>query len=76
LGKYFKRMQYICLNKQDDELSGILNIKPYAVKMSRQHISKNGIKYYIELYQKYIELDYKIKYGKITPTNALYELIF
>ena len=76
LVKYFKRMQYISLNKQDDELSGILNIKPYAIKMSRQHIAKNGIKYYIELYQKYIDLDYKIKSGKITPTNALYELIF
>jgi len=76
LGKYFKRMQYISLNKQDNELSNILNVKPYAVKMSRQYIAKNGIKYYIELYQKYIELDYKIKSGKITPTNALYELIF
>lgn len=76
LGKYFKRMQYISLNKQDDELSSILNIKPYAIKMSRQYVAKNGIKYYIELYQKYIDLDYKIKSGKITPTNALYELIF
>ena len=76
LGKYFKRMQYISLNKQDDELSTILNIKPYAVKMSRQYIAKNGIKYYIDLYQKYIDLDYKIKSGKITSTNALYELIF
>ena len=76
LGKYFKRMQYISLNKQDDELSSILNIKPYAIKMSRQHIAKNGIKYYIELYQKYVNLDYKIKSGKISPSNALYELIF
>ena len=31
---------------------------------------------YIDLYQKYIDLDYKIKSGKITATNALYELIF
>ena len=76
LGKYFKRMQYICLNKQDNELSTILNIKPYAIKMSRQYIAQNGIKYYIDLYQKYIDLDYKIKSGKITATNALYELIF
>lgn len=76
LGKYFKRMQYISLNKQDDELSNVLGIKPYAIKMSRQYITKNGIKYYIELYQKYIDLDYKIKSGKISATNALYELIF
>ena len=76
LGKYFRRMQYISLNKNDDELAGILNIKPYAVKMSRQHIAKNGIKYYINLYQKYTDLDYQIKSGEITPYNALYELVF
>ena len=44
LGKHFKRMQYISLNKNDDEIAKILNIKPYAVKMSRQQIAKNGIK--------------------------------
>lgn len=76
LGKYFKRMQYICLNKQDTELANILNIKPYAIKMSRQFIAQNGIKFYLDLYQKYVDLDYKIKNGKITATNALYELIF
>ncbi len=76
LGKYFRRMQYISLSKNDDELSSILNIKPYAIKMSRQNIAKNGIKYYINLYQKYTDLDYQIKSGEITPYNALYELIF
>lgn len=76
IGKYFKRMQYISLNKNDDELSKILNIKPYAIQMSRKHIQKNGIKFYINLYQKYVELDYLIKSGKISATNALYELVF
>ena len=76
LGKYFRRMQYISIDKQDDELTKILNIKPYAIKMSRQHIAKNGIKYYINLYQKYVDLDYKIKSGDISAKNALYELIF
>lgn len=76
LGKYFKRMQYVSLNKNDEELSRILNIRPYAVKMSRQQVQKNGIKFYINLYQKYIDLDYKIKSGKIHAENALYELIF
>ena len=76
LGKYFKRMQYIALSKNDEELAKILNIKPYAITMSRQHISKNGVKFYINLYQKYIDLDHKIKSGKISATNALYELIF
>lgn len=76
MGKHFKRMQYISLNKNDEELSKILNIKPYAIKMSRQNIAKNGIKFYINLYQKYVELDYLIKSGKITATNALYELVF
>ena len=76
MGKYFKRMQYIALNKNDDEISKILNIKPYAIKMSRQYIANNGIKYYINLYEKYVDLDHKIKSGKISATNALYELIF
>ncbi len=76
MGKYFKRMQYIALNKNDDELAKILNIKPYAVKMSRNHIVKNGVKFYINLYEKYINLDYKIKSGKISALNALYELVF
>ena len=76
MGKYFKRMQYIALSKNDDELCNILGIKPFAIKMARQHIAKNGVRYYINLYEKYIELDYKIKSGKITAKNALYELIF
>ena len=76
MGKHFKRMQYIALSKNDEELSKILGIKPYAIKMSRQAIAKNGMKYYLELYAKYIDLDYKIKSGKITPQNALYSLIF
>lgn len=76
MGKYFKRMQYVALSKNDDELAKILNIKPYAIKMSRQHIAKNGVKYYINLYERYVNLDYQIKSGKISVSNALYELIF
>jgi len=75
MGKYFKRMQYISLNKNDEALAKILNIKPYAIKIARQSIAKNGIKFYINLYEKYVDLDYKIKSGKISPVNALYELI-
>ena len=76
MGKYFKRMQYIALSKNDTELSKILGIKPYAITLSRQNIAKNGVKYYINLYQKYIDLDHKIKSGEISVINALYELIF
>lgn len=76
MGKYFRRMQYVAINKNDEEVSKILAIKPYAVKMSRQCIAKNGVNYYINLYQKYIELDYQIKSGKISVYNALYELLF
>ncbi len=76
MGRYFRRMQYIVLNKDDNKLSSILGIKPYAIKMSRQSIQKNGINYYLNLYQKYVDLDYKIKNGEISPNNALYELIF
>lgn len=76
LGKYFRRMQYIAINKDDAALAKILNIKPYAIKMSRQVIAKNGVNYHINLYQKYVNLDYEIKSGKISAYNALYQIIF
>lgn len=76
LGKYFRRMQYIAINKDDSLIGKILNLKPYAIKMSRQFISKNGVNYYINLYQKYTDLDYEIKSGKISAYNALYSIIF
>ena len=76
LGKYFKRMQYVALNKDDAVIAKILNVKPYAIQKSREQISRNGVKFYLKLYEKYIELDEMIKTGKISAHNALYELIF
>jgi DNA polymerase-3 subunit delta len=76
MGKYFKRMQYIALSKDDNELVKILGVKPYAITMARKNIATNGLKYYINLYEKFVNLDHKIKSGEITPNNALYELIF
>lgn len=76
LGKYFRRMQYMSVNKNDQELASVLALHPYAIKMSRKYIAKNGIKYYLDLYQKYTELDFKIKSGKISALNALYSIIF
>lgn len=76
MGKYFRRMQYVAINKNDSELSAILNLKPYAVKKAREYVNRNGIKYYINLYQKYTDLDLDIKSGKVSVYNALYELIF
>lgn len=76
MGRYFRRMFYISISKNDDELSKILNIKPYAIKVARQNVKKNGIKFYINLYRKYVDLDYKIKSGEISPKNALFELVF
>lgn len=76
LGKYFRRMQYVAINKDDEALSKVLNIKPYAVKLARQNVKKNGVKYYINLYKAYVDLDYKIKSGKISVKNALFKLLF
>lgn len=76
LGKHLRRMQYLSLNKNDVEMEKVLSIKPYAIKVARKNLAQNGIKYYINLYQKYIDLDYKIKSGKISAHNALYELVF
>lgn len=76
MGRYFRRMMYIAINKNDDELSKILSIKPYAIKVARQNVKKNGVKFYVNLYNKYVDLDYKIKSGEISPKNALFEFVF
>ena len=73
-------MQYISLSKNDEELSKILGLKPYAIKMSRQNIAKNGIKYYINLYDKYVftkryKKNNKIETFKHLNNNLLVSLI-
>lgn len=76
LGSYFRRMFYCSLFKStDDELAQTLKVKPYAISKAKQFVTKNKAKYYIDLYNKYVELDYNIKQGKITPQNAMYELL-
>lgn len=76
LGPYFRRMFYCAIDKGSDEnLASILKVKPYAIAKARQMVSKNKPTYYIDLYNKYINLDYSIKSGDITPQNAMYELL-
>ena len=76
LGPYFRRMFYCAISKDSDEnLASILKVKPYAISKARQMITKNKPAYYIDLYNKYVNLDYSIKSGKITPQNAIYELL-
>lgn len=76
LGSYFRRMFYCSISKDsDDELATMLKTKPYAISKARQYVTKNKPKYYIDLYDKYINLDFSIKSGDITPQNAIYELL-
>ncbi len=76
LGPYFRRMFYCAISKDSDEnLASILKVKPYAISKARQMVTKNKPTYYIDLYNKYINLDFSIKSGDITPQNAIYELL-
>ena len=76
LGSYFRRMFYCAVSKDsDDTLASMLKVKPYAIAKARQMVNKNKPTYYIDLYNKYIELDFSIKSGDITPQNAIYELL-
>lgn len=76
LGSYFRRMFYIATSNLDDEdLAKFLRVKPYAIKKSRDMVLKNGRGYYINLYNKYVELDNDIKFGKISAINAIYSLM-
>ena len=56
-------------------MATMLKTKPYAISKARQYVTKNKPKYYIDLYDKYINLDFSIKSGDITPQNAIYELL-
>ena len=76
LGSYFRRMFYCAISKDtDDNLASMLKVKPYSISKARQMVTKNKPTYYIDLYNKYINLDYSIKSGDITPQNAIYELL-
>lgn len=76
MGSYFRKMFYVAVNTgRNEELATILKTKPYAIQKARDSINKNGKSFYINLYEKYTNLDYEIKSGKITPLNAIYSLI-
>lgn len=76
LGSYFRRMFYCAVSKSsDNEIASLLKVKPYSITKAKQYVVKNKPQYYIDLYNKYVELDYSIKSGKISPQNAMYELL-
>lgn len=76
MGPYFRKMFYVAVNTgRNEDLATIIKTKPYAIQKSRESVAKNGKGYYINLYEKYTNLDYEIKSGKITPINAIYSLL-
>lgn len=76
MGSYFRKMFYVAVNTgRNEELATILKTKPYAIQKARENVTRNGKGFYINLYEKYTNLDYEIKSGKITPLNAIYSLI-
>ena len=75
MGSYFRKMFYCAINAKNEEIATILKTKPYAISKAREYINKNGKSFYINLFNKYVNLDYEVKSGKITPINAIYSLI-
>lgn len=75
MGSYFRKMFYCAINTNNEELATILKTKPYAISKAREYVNKNGKSFYINMFNKYVNLDYEIKSGKITPINAIYSLI-
>ena len=75
MGSYFRKMFYTAINANNDEIATILKTKPYAITKARECVNKNGKSFYVNMYNKYTNLDYEIKTGKITPINAIYSLI-
>ena len=77
LGSYFRRMYYCsCSSMADNELAKLLDVKPYAIKKCRDIIyrQKNKDKYERD-YKRYIDLDSKIKQGKVSAINAIFSLL-
>lgn len=75
MGSYFRKMFYCAINSKNEELASILKTKPYAITKAQEYVSKNGKSFYVNLFNNYVNLDYEIKSGKITPINAIYSLI-
>ncbi|MBQ8430807.1 MAG: DNA polymerase III subunit delta [Clostridia bacterium] len=76
MGPHFRKMFYCATNsKNNDILATILKTKPYAILKSRENVDKNGKSFYVNLYNKYTNLDFEIKSGKISPINAIYSLL-
>lgn len=75
MGSYFRKMFYLSISNDDQNISKILKLKPYNLQKSRENILRNGKTFYVNKYEKYLELDYSIKSGKISPLNAIYSLI-
>lgn len=77
LGSYFRRMFYCAVSRDsDEEVAKYLNIKPYAVKKSRETIYKAKDKDKFERdYQRFVLLDSQIKQGEKSPNTAIYSLL-
>lgn len=75
MGPYFRKMFYASISSHDQALLKILRLKPYSLQKARENVIKNGKSFYVNLYEKYTNLDYEIKSGKISPLNAIYSLI-
>lgn len=77
IANQFRRLFYTSISDMmDSELASLLGVKEYAIKKSRElakGFSKAQLKKISSLLE---EMDYSIKSGLISQTNALYLLVF
>lgn len=75
--KFYRRLFYVSVSKMtDQEIADFLNVKEYAVKISRKQVGSFGAKSLKEIIELCEELDYKTKNSELTVENAIHILVF
>lgn len=73
LYNHFRKLLNISLsNKLDADLSALLGVKPYAVKMMRIQVKNFSPKLLRKIVSMLANLEYSIKSGKMVGENAIY----
>jgi DNA polymerase-3 subunit delta len=77
ISKYFRRLFYVSVTKlSDSEIASLLNVKEYAINITRRQVGVFGAKQLKEIVELCAELDFKLKNSKIFIDNATHILLY
>lgn len=77
LYNHFRRLYYIKVSeKNDDDMSLILKVQPFAIKKMRQQLKFFTEEKLKNILKKINDNEYNIKSGKLEPENAIFNTVF